>query len=112
MGVLCSDKRSGVDLVEPTQLSTGDYFGERALLLDEPRAVDVDAIEDSQCMVLDRQAFNELLGPLTELIHRNLGIRVLKSVPILANLGDRERSRCVNAFSVEKFKSGQMIMKE
>ena len=48
------------------KLRAGDYFGERALVTGEPRAANVIAETKVVVMVLDRQAFNSLLGPLKE----------------------------------------------
>lgn len=42
----------------------GEYFGELALLSDKPRAADVVAVEDCSLAVLEREAFDRLLGPL------------------------------------------------
>lgn len=43
-------------------LLPGDYFGERALVLDEPRFSSVVAIDDCKCFKLDRAGFDRLRG--------------------------------------------------
>lgn len=50
----------------------GDYFGERALIKNEPRAANV--IAETHCVVvlMDRHSFKRLLGPLEELLKRNM----------------------------------------
>jgi serine/threonine-protein kinase len=43
-------------------MTTGDVFGEMALLLDEPRAASVDALDRVTVLVLDKPTLNEGLG--------------------------------------------------
>jgi len=49
---------------EVNRLFKADFFGERALLSNEPRGATVAAIQDTVCLTLDRDTFVELLGPL------------------------------------------------
>jgi CRP-like cAMP-binding protein len=56
------------------RLGAGSYFGERALLTDEPRAATITAVADSKCLAMDRAAFLRLLGPLTEVLQRNMTV--------------------------------------
>lgn len=50
----------------------GDYFGELALLKNEPRAANVIAKTNLKCVSLDRNSFKRLLGPLDEILKRNI----------------------------------------
>jgi len=43
---------------EVLKYSVGDYFGERALLKNEPRAASVIAKTPTKVMLLDRKSFN------------------------------------------------------
>ena len=50
----------------------GMYFGELALLRDEPRAATVTAVSHLKCATIDRDCFMRLLGPLDEILKRNM----------------------------------------
>ncbi|CEL98129.1 unnamed protein product [Vitrella brassicaformis CCMP3155] len=57
---------------EETRVIGGDFFGELALLRKKPRAVSVDAVTDVKVYVLEEEAFERLLGPLEEILRRNM----------------------------------------
>lgn len=50
----------------------GDYFGERAILKDVARAATCTAVALSTCLVLKRDVFELLLGPLRDLMNRTM----------------------------------------
>jgi cGMP-dependent protein kinase 2 len=50
------------------RLFKADFFGERALLSNEPRAATVSAVQESVCLTLDRDTFVEILGPLDKVM--------------------------------------------
>ena len=66
------DPRQGNCVME---LQENQYFGERALLHEEPRAATVTASGDVTCLYIGRKAFEEVLGPLADLINDDRGKR-------------------------------------
>lgn len=60
------------DPLEVGRLGPSDYFGEIALLLDRPRAATVIAKGPLKCVKLDRQRFERVLGPVSEILKRNI----------------------------------------
>ena len=52
----------------------GSYFGERALLKNEPRAANVIAKTDCVLVSMDRHSVKRLLGPLEDLLRRNFDL--------------------------------------
>ena len=55
------------------EYSVGDYFGERALIKGEPRAANIIACSETVKVIsLDRISFKRLLGPIEEILKRNI----------------------------------------
>ena len=52
------------------RLGKSDFFGERALLKNEPRAANVVGVGYVDCLVLERSDFVDLLGPLQSILGR------------------------------------------
>jgi len=57
---------------EVMKYKPGDYFGELALLKNEPRAANVIATQKLKVVSLDRNSFKRLLGPLDDILKRNI----------------------------------------
>ena len=55
------------------EYSVGDYFGERALIKGEPRYANIIVkSETAKVISLDRISFKRLLGPIEDLLKRNI----------------------------------------
>jgi len=62
-------EQDGVEITV-MEYKTGDYFGELALLKNQPRAASVTAVSASvTVLTLDRKTFNKMLGPLQDLLN-------------------------------------------
>ncbi len=59
---------------EVMHYKAGDYFGERALLKNEPRAANIVAKTDVKVVSVDRHSFKRLMGPLDAIMRRNMEV--------------------------------------
>ena len=51
----------------------GMYFGEIALLKNDTRQASIIATSDKvECLSIERETFNRILGPLSDLLKRNM----------------------------------------
>ncbi|OZJ02956.1 hypothetical protein BZG36_04624 [Bifiguratus adelaidae] len=69
----CIVTKTGPDSVERevNRLEKGGYFGELALINDEPRQATVYARGRLKCATLGKKAFTRLLGPVVDILKRN-----------------------------------------
>lgn len=103
----------GSEQNEVMALKKGDYFGEMALLTDEPRAANVIAANGPlKALALGRQDFDQLLGSLRDVLDRQMGIRVLKGVTLLKDLNDGQLEHLADALRREVFPKDTDIVKE
>mmetsp|Transcript_19014 Transcript_19014/g.21321 ORF Transcript_19014/g.21321 Transcript_19014/m.21321 type:complete len:176 (+) Transcript_19014:736-1263(+) len=58
------------------EYNSGDYFGERALLNSATRAASIITKEVCKCLVLKRNDFKMLLGPIDHILKRNMKIYI------------------------------------
>jgi hypothetical protein len=70
----CKAEMEGVAGEVCARMGRGAYFGERALLTDAPRAATVTAVVDTKCLAMDRAAFVRIMGPLSDLLRRNMEV--------------------------------------
>ena len=61
---------------EVKQYKSGDYFGELALINNDPRAANVKARTEVVCVTMDRHSVKRMFGPLDEILKRNMDLYV------------------------------------
>jgi len=93
-----------------TELGRLEYFGERALLKDDTRAVNVDAISPVTVAKVTRDIFSDVLGPLQTIMETELTRRILRSVPILSHLTETERDQVLLKFKEFQYAPGEKII--
>jgi diguanylate cyclase (GGDEF)-like protein len=79
------------DDLAPTILGPGECFGERAVLNAEPRGDTVQATEDTRLLMLEQQAFRELVARVPSVavqIIENLSLRIGRSEELIRDLSD------------------------
>ncbi|ETI34069.1 hypothetical protein, variant 1 [Phytophthora nicotianae CJ01A1] len=70
---VCTKQLSPADAaVEMGELTSGAYFGEIALLTTRPRQATVTAKGKVKCLTLDRKTFKRVMGPLEDILKRNI----------------------------------------
>lgn len=89
----------------------GEWFGERALLRDAPRASDVVAKNDVTLMALDRSDFTTLLGPLRQVLERSVLTRALRALPVLCDIDAEQRQLFVEAFASATARDGDVLQR-
>jgi cAMP-dependent protein kinase regulator len=63
----------GKEAVKVKDYEKSDYFGERALLMNEPRAANIVVTSDSLVTIsMERKTFIRMMGPLEDLLKRNM----------------------------------------
>eukprot|EP01113_Clastostelium_recurvatum_P021969 TRINITY_DN260_c0_g1_i3.p1 TRINITY_DN260_c0_g1~~TRINITY_DN260_c0_g1_i3.p1 ORF type:complete len:758 (-),score=262.72 TRINITY_DN260_c0_g1_i3:110-2290(-) len=75
---------AGEDPIEISRPGEGSYFGELALLNDQPRAATVQALGPLRVLCLNRSDFANLMGPCDDILKRNM--EVYKSLDIEAKM--------------------------
>jgi cAMP-dependent protein kinase regulator len=97
-------------------LEKGDYFGETALLKDVPRTANIDALSDGRLLVIEGDAFRELMNQLPQLAEslRNIPtIRsLLKQVTFLEKLPADKLALLASRFKLKAYKPGTALIEQ
>ena len=96
-----------------TRSGPGDYFGELSLIKNQPRAASVTATGPIECFTLDRKNFNEVLGPLQELLDLHKGVQMMSKVKMLSeNLEESEMEQISRSLERKVCPDGTRIIKQ
>ena len=68
--LVCTINQPGDTRLEVKTLTSGDYFGEVALLLDQARAANVTTTSPARLLSMGRASFHRLLGPVQDILDR------------------------------------------
>lgn len=109
--VKCHDIGLGGSTFEDQILGPGQWFGERALLTGEPRAANVTALTPVSTLAMDRQSFEEAIGPLQGLMEREMRKRFLKGLKIFSasNITDPEIEHLVDQMQQYAYPVGHKL---
>lgn len=113
--VRCTSSKDGGEEIDLITLDAGTYFGEMALMLDEPRHANCISKGPCTCYVLSREDFESLIGSMqniTQTLAMQMRTRILKSVPLLALLTDEELLAVSDAMRVQIFGPGDTIIRQ
>ncbi|OQR88318.1 cGMP-dependent protein kinase [Achlya hypogyna] len=94
---------------EIARLHQGDYFGETALLNDQPRNCTVRAIGLVKCVRLMRADFCSMIGPLTSLLESNGIKRALRTYDHFAEFTDDELDAITSMFEIVEYEDQDVI---
>jgi len=69
----CTQQAADGKVQEVARLEEGAYFGEIALLTSKPRQATVTAQGELAVLTMDRKTFKRVMGPLVDILNRNIG---------------------------------------
>lgn len=97
---------------ELVTLSTGQYFGELALISNEPRKATVTALTELHCYTIDKFTFVSVLGTLKDAETESIGISILRKVKILEGLSEKQMATISRNLTVMEFQDGNVVIEQ
>lgn len=101
-----------------SKLKEGDFFGEIALLTDQPRSATILALTDAQVIAIDRAMIREMIADdpsvLTVLLRffRNRSVeRLLAENPLFQGLSDNDKRALSSKFSFLEVEPGALLVR-
>jgi len=93
------------------QLEDKGYFGELALMYNQPRAATVVALNDGQVWAMDRSSFRQIVLK-SAFLKRQMYDQLLENVPTLKHLDAYERMTVADALVTRQYVNGDRIIRE
>lgn len=87
------------------------FFGELALMYNMPRAATIRSVTDGVLWSLDRKTFRQIIVKANANKRKQFE-EFLKSLSVLENINENERSKIADVMESQKFKQGDIIIRE
>ena len=97
--------------IDAARLKTGDSFGEKALLEDQPRAATIVTLKTSYFAVLDRASFRNCLMKI-ENREKNKKIAFLRNLPIFNLWTGNQIYKMTYFFGEKSFNINQVVYRQ
>jgi CRP-like cAMP-binding protein len=100
-------------------LEAGEFFGEIALVTDQPRNATVEALVDSELLAIDHQVIRTLLDEEPEMLAASLRFlrqrlvdRLLRTSELFASFDHRERARIARSFRLMEVQPDSVLIEQ
>lgn len=99
-----------IDNVCIRRLNKGSYFGERALLYDEPRSATIKAVSETTCITLTRDILNRVLGNFQHALFRNIMMESLQQSEVFRQFTCNQLTQLIESATVKDFLGSKTIL--
>ncbi|KAH0482201.1 MAG: uncharacterized protein KVP18_000135 [Porospora cf. gigantea A] len=104
------ETRVSIDGKLVRELKKGDYFGERALLYDEPRSASITSIGHVSCLCIGRDLLRTVLGSLQHVLFRNMEVIALQNSPVFSQFTSDQMDSLLKATVIKDFPENYTIV--
>eukprot|EP00742_Colponemidia_sp_Colp-10_P003108 GILJ01003311.1.p1 GENE.GILJ01003311.1~~GILJ01003311.1.p1 ORF type:complete len:1123 (-),score=177.83 GILJ01003311.1:99-3467(-) len=92
------------------KMSRGDFFGERALIYDEPRSASVVAVGEVTVVTLARSVLQNFMGPLQDLLYINVQKACIETCVRLSKLAPAQIDVIIKSTTVLAYEKGDVVV--